>query len=150
MKIRYIFALCMILGIGAIASRAQETSSSAPFVLAVTNISSGYVHVWTNSTVSFSFTASAVVKIEELEAELSKNGIENKRRVRITDGDQVIAEGRLVGRVGAANSLHTDGFILRFDSPELASEAVVIIRERGSLRYPRYVHLISAGPNAPH
>jgi len=143
MKTRCTFALCLILGAVAFVGRAQVSLPSSPYILAVSNISSGYVRVWTNSTVSFSFTASAVVKVGELEAELDKNGIENKRRVRIIDGDQIIAEGRLIGTVRAANSLHTDGFMLRFDSPEMASEAAEIIRKRGTLRYPSYFHVIS-------
>jgi hypothetical protein len=144
MKMRYTFALCLIFGAVPFVGRAQVSSSSSPFFLAVSNISSGYVHVWTNSTVSFSFTDSAVVKVDELESELNKNGFENKRRVKITDGDQIIAEGRLIGTVRAVNSLHTDGFILRFDSPEMAIEVADIIRERGALRYPHYVHAISS------
>lgn len=150
MKMRYTFALCLIFGAVTFVGRAQVSSPPSPFVLAISNISSGYVHVWTNSTVSFSFTASAVVKVDELRSELNKNGVENKRRVKIMDGDQIIAEGRLIGRVRQADSLHTDGFILRFDSPEMAIEAAEIIRERGALRYPRYVHVISSGPDTPH
>jgi hypothetical protein len=136
MKIRHVIVLCLILGTGVLTGRAQGSSNSSPFVLAVTNISSTSVLVWKkNSAVSFRFTAPGVVKVDELENELAKNGVKNKRLVRIISGDQIVAEGRLIGTV---NSSLANGFILAFDFPEAAGKAAETMKERGTL-FPKPV-----------
>jgi hypothetical protein len=134
MKTQYAMVLCLILGTGAFAGHAQVSPPSSPFVLGVTNINSGSVHVWTNNAVSFHFLDAGAVNVDELDQELAKSGIHSKRLVRIIDDRHVVAEGRLLGRSWGT---HANGFILEFDSPEKAKEVAEVMRHKGTLAFPK-------------
>jgi hypothetical protein len=133
MRIQYAIVLCLILGAGAFVGRGQVSSPSAPFVVAVTNISSANIHVWSN-TVSFHFAAAGVVNVDGLDQELARSGIRSKRLIRIMDRTNVIAEGRLLGR---SWGLDTDGFLLSFDSPATAQKAAALLYDKGTLVFPK-------------
>ena len=134
MKLRYAIACCLILGTGAFVARAQVSSPSSPFVLAVTNISSASVLLWTNNAVSFHFVDAGMVDVDELDQELAKSGIHSQRQVRIIEGRQVVAEGRLLGR---AWGIRGNGFLLRFDSAGAAEKAAEIMRDKGAFVFPK-------------
>ena len=134
MKLRYAIACCLILGTGAFVARAQVSSPSSPFVLAVTNISSASVLLWTNNAVSFHFVDAGMVDVDELDQELAKSGIQSQRRVRIIEGMQVVAEGRLLGR---AWGIRGNGFLLRFDSAGAAEKAAEIMRDKAAFVVPK-------------
>jgi len=136
MKIRHVIVLALMMGAGVLIGRAQGSSSLSPFVLAVTNISTTSVNVAMNTNlvppfiaVSFDFAFPGVVKVDELKGELAKNGVTNKRPIRIMDGGQILTEGRLIGTVGGSL---TNGFILAFVSPAAAKKAAEAMRERGT------------------
>jgi hypothetical protein len=136
MRIQSAITLCLILGTGASLGRAQVSSPSSPFELAVTNISIASVHVWTNNVVAFHFADArfGVVNVDELDQELAKSGIHSKRLIRIVEGTNVLARGRLYGR---AWGVHANGFLLKFDSPEAAQKAAAVMQDKGALVLPK-------------
>ena len=134
MRIQYAVALCLIVGAGAFAGRAQVSSAPSAFVLAVTNISRASVQVMLTNAVSFHFADAGVVNVDELDVELVKSGMHSKRLVRIVDGIHVVAEGRLLGRAWGNQS---NGFLLKFDSPEAAKKAADAMRDKGTLVFPK-------------
>lgn len=133
MRIRHV-TLCVMLCTGVFAACAQESSPSSPFALAVTNISIASVQVGTNSVVGFHFADPAVVNVDELDQELAKSGIHSKRLIRIMEGPNVVAEGRLLGR---SWGIRANGFLLKFDTPEKAQNAAAIMQEKGTLVFPK-------------
>jgi hypothetical protein len=133
MMIRYAVVLCVVLGTGAFDARAQAAPESSPFGLAVSNISIGSVHVWTNY-VAFHSANPRVVNVDELDQELTKRGTRSKRLIRIMEGTNMVAEGRLCGR---AWGVRANGFLLQFDSPEAARKAAAVMQDKGALVLPK-------------
>jgi hypothetical protein len=136
MRIRYAVLLWVILGAGAFEARAQAPSSASPFALAVTNISIASVHVRTNNVVAFHFADPrfGVVNVDELDQELAKSGIHSQRLIRVIEGTNVVAEGRLYGR---AWGIQANGFLLHFDSPEAAQKAAAVMQDKGAFVLPQ-------------
>ena len=93
MKNRCVLFLVWSLCFTAFGSFAQSSVSSPPLVVAVTNISSASVHVWTNGAVSFHFTRGEVASTEDV----IRDGVRKRRLVMIMDGEHLLAEARLVG-----------------------------------------------------
>jgi hypothetical protein len=143
MRVRYAFALCLMVGTGAFAGRAQVSSPSPPFVLAATNISIASVQVILTNVVAFHFADAEAVNVTELDEELAKSGMHSKRLVRIVDGIHLVAEGRLLGRAWGTQS---NGFLLKFDSPEAAEKAADAMRDKARmLVFPRRTHNVREG-----
>jgi hypothetical protein len=136
MRIQYTITLCLILCAGASLGRAQVASPSSPFDLAVTNVSIASVRVRTNNVVAFEFADArfGVDKVDELDKELDKNGIHSKRLIRFMEGANVVAEGRLYGRVWG---VHDNGFLLHFDSSEAARKAARVMWDKGTFVLPK-------------
>ena len=75
-----------------------------------------------------------VVGVDELDQELAKSGIHSKRLIRVIEGTNVVAEGRLYGR---AWGIHANGFLLHFDSPGAAQKAAAVMQEKGAFVLPK-------------
>jgi hypothetical protein len=134
MKITCAIALGLILDHGSLNAHAQAPSPAAPFVLAVTSISMGSVHVWTNNVLAFHFADARAVNVDELDQELARRGTHSERRVRIVEGTNVLVEGRLCGR---AWGVRANGFMLQFATPEAALAAAAVMQEKGALVLPK-------------
>ena len=138
MRIQYAITLCLILCAGASLGGAQVPLPSSPFDLAVTNISLASVYVRTNNVVGFHFVDARFGgdNVDELDQELAKTGIRSKRLIRVMEGTNVVAEGRLYGR---AWGIHANGFLLHFDSPEAAQKAAAAIRDKAAFVLPKTI-----------
>jgi hypothetical protein len=108
----------------------QHSDKTTPFILAVTNISSVSVRVWTNSSVAFQLTRHDLVGLDVL----VKEGVRGHREVRIMDGERVIGQGRMLGHAFGAESW---GLMLAFDMPQAALDAARGMRDLGGVLVPQ-------------
>jgi len=141
MKTQFAICLCLILVTGTSLGRAQVPRPTSPFDLAVTNISVASVRVGTNrvgtnSVVAFEFADArfGVKNVDELDQELDKSGIHSTRLIRVMEGTNVLAAGRLYGRVWG---IHANGFLLDFGSPEAARKAAGVMQDKGAIVLPK-------------
>lgn len=137
MTIQCAMTLCLMSSTGASLGHAQVSSPRSPFDLAVTNISIASVHILTNNVVGYHFADArfGVYNVDELDQELAKSGIKSKRLIRIMEGTNVVAEGRLFGR---SWGIRANGFLLKFDAPEAARKAAAVMHEKGTLVFPKH------------
>ena len=128
MKVHTLIAICGILCLGVSSGITQPLPAPLHVIVGIEDIDRDRVIICPRPNADGTVLMAFFLKRKNKTGidELLRDGVRLKRRVRIADGQRILAEGRIAGGTGGDNA----HLVLAFDSAASAERAAVAIRPK--------------------